>query len=239
MSTARGPLTLTASWSLSDPGGRNAFHMKSVRARVVSGIPTSRFSASIHVRVLRKALLCTTLTENEYSVSHLEKSKLVLRCSSGNVMSQPVIDGDHHGRNRPRKSAAHGVVRLTVRAEVDEPATVEEHDDGELAGGGGDVDAEPEAARRVDGDVEGLDAVDGVGARGALEAEHAEEAAVHGAVAAAGGVGDGGDQRKGNARLPWKRERGRRSLHDKRTHSGRERERVVVTRKVCDPRCNV
>ncbi|KAK2996063.1 hypothetical protein RJ640_022707 [Escallonia rubra] len=80
-------------------------------------------------------------------------------------------------------------------------------------------------SRRVDGDVEGLDAVDGVGGRRSFEVEHAEEAAVHGAVAAAGGVDHGGDQCKGNARLPWKRERRRRFFHEKCT--------TKVAEKVC------
>lgn len=77
---------------------------------------------------------------------------------------QPVINGDNHGRDLARKTAANGVVRLGIGRQVHEPPAVEEDDHGEGLGcGGWDEDADPEVAGRVDGDVVGFDAVDGLG----------------------------------------------------------------------------
>lgn len=55
---------------------------------------------------------------------------------------------------------------------------------------------EPEVSGRVDGDVVGSDAFDGFGVGRSFDVEEVEEAAVDGAVAAACGVGYGGESPK-------------------------------------------
>lgn len=111
--------------------------------------------------------------------------------------SQPVVDGDYDGRELASETAADDVVGLDIRAEIDEPATVKEDDNGQLrvitfSKLSGYEEAEPKVARGVDSDVGSPDAFDriGVGRRSDPGFEEPEEAAVNGAVTAARGVGE-------------------------------------------------
>lgn len=77
---------------------------------------------------------------------------------------------------------------------------MEEHDDGKGCsgrGGGGDKEAEPEIAGWVDGDVGGGDAVDGFGIGRELAVDYVEEGAVDGAIGAARGVTESGEEEDG------------------------------------------
>lgn len=88
---------------------------------------------------------------------------------------QTIVDGDHHGLDLAREAAANVVVGLEIGGEVDEAAAVEEDDDREAGIGlRRDVDAEPEVARGIDGDVRGTDAVAGLGVRRRLESDVVE-----------------------------------------------------------------
>nr|GLL19860.1 Os07g0643500 [Ipomoea trifida] len=127
------------------------------------------------------------------------------------LRGQAIVNGNDDRRDFARKSAANCIVLLGVGAEVHEAAAVEEDDYGEGSGiprlvARGDEDTEPEVAGRVEGDVGGLDAVDRVAVGGNSDGEYLEETAVHGAILAARGVGDGGDKGKGYAAQPeWER----------------------------------
>lgn len=130
---------------------------------------------------------------------------------------EAVVDGDDDGGELAGEATAHGVVGPGGRAEEAEAAAVEEDEDGEGGGGGAGgggggggrgVEAEPEAAGGVDGDVGGGDAVGGGGVGGGLEVEEAYEAAVDGAVGAAAVVGEAGEEGDGDASPPGHVRRG-------------------------------
>ncbi|CAM0874934.1 unnamed protein product [Alopecurus aequalis] len=105
-----------------------------------------------------------------------------------------VVDGEHGRRGVPRDAAAHGVVGQGRRGEEREPAAVEEDDHGERPGacwsGGRVEEAGADAEGWVDDDVAGGDAPARGGEGRDARVQEGEHTSVHGAIRAAGGVGD-------------------------------------------------
>lgn len=119
---------------------------------------------------------------------------------------EPVIHGNNNSRSPTRKLSANGVVSERCRRKKREAATVEENNDGKRrrsVGGCGNEKPEPEISTWVDGDVGGLNAIDGVRVRLGFVVENIHETAVDGAIGATDGVGEGGEEGDGEAGLPW------------------------------------
>ncbi|KAA8528052.1 hypothetical protein F0562_035079 [Nyssa sinensis] len=188
ISTELGPNTFAASLSRFDPTGRNALHIQSVRSVFTSGAFVSRSSDSSVEAVV------------------VLRGDAVFRCEA-------VVDGDDNGGEFVGETAAQEVVGRRIGAAENESATVEVHEYGKFGviaaapcGGGGDVETEPEVARRVDGDVGGGDAIDRFGGRRAFGVEEFYETAVNGAVGAARNVeaeAVDGDYKSGRAWEVW------------------------------------
>lgn len=110
---------------------------------------------------------------------------VIVRSREAVFRGKAVVDGDDDGWDLSSEATTDDVVGLIVGREESESAAVEEDDDREIpaaAGIGGEKEADPEVANRIDHEVKGSDAADRGGVRGGAEIDERDESAIYGAV---------------------------------------------------------